>query len=89
VLLYKDEIEITAVARINSSPESTPIISLGLANGIIKDFDMKSQLIIRESHLHDNQKVMSMISQGNYLISCSPENGFVIVYDFKNQQMHR
>jgi len=56
---------------------------------MIKDYDMKSQVIIRKSQLHNKQRVTSMISQGPYLISCSPENGLVIVYDYKNQQIHR
>ena len=39
--------------------------------------------------MHGKQKVTSIISQGNYLISCSPENGLIMVYDYKNQQIHR
>ena len=50
VFLYKDSAaDITAMARINSSPDSAPIITLGFTNGMIKDYDMKSQVIIRKS----------------------------------------
>ena len=37
------------MTRIHGSPESSPIISLGLANGMIKDYDMKTQVIIRKT----------------------------------------
>lgn len=43
IFLYRDNFDITAIARINSSPDSHPIISLGTSNGMIKDYDLKNK----------------------------------------------
>jgi WD40 repeat protein len=43
IFLYKDNFEITAIARINSSPDNHPIISIGTSNGMIKDYDLKNK----------------------------------------------
>jgi WD40 repeat protein len=89
IFLYRDDQEITALTKINGIPDSTSIVVIGTANGMIKDFDVKNKCIIRRAKLHSGARVSCIVSQGNYLISCSPENGLIVVYDYKNQQLFR
>lgn len=85
IFLYRDEQEITAIAKVNSDS----IVVIGTANGMIKDFDVKSKCIIRNAKIHNGARIAAIISQGNYLISCSPDNGLVVIYDYKNQQLYK
>jgi len=34
--------------------------------------------------VHNGAKVTSIVSQGNLLISCSPDNGLIVVFDYKH-----
>ena len=56
---------------------------------MIKDFDMRSKCVIRRANLHSGARISCIVSQGNYLLSCSPTNALIVVYDYKNQQLYR
>lgn len=43
VFLHKDTHHITAITRVNTSPDSHPILTFGTDNGMLKDFDLKSK----------------------------------------------
>lgn len=65
------------------------MVAFGTSNGLIQDFDIKQKQIIRRAKLHKGAKVTCIISQGNFLISTSPENGLIVVYNYKLYQMYR
>mmetsp|Transcript_27793 Transcript_27793/g.26848 ORF Transcript_27793/g.26848 Transcript_27793/m.26848 type:complete len:202 (-) Transcript_27793:28-633(-) len=56
---------------------------------MIKDFDTKSKCIIRRAgNIHNGSRVTAMSSRGKYLVSAA-EDGYVIVYDYANQQEYK
>ena len=55
------------------------LISLGQDNGVIKDFDSKTQQVIRKATLHKS-RINFMYSRSQYLISSCVEK--VVIYDY-------
>ena len=64
------------------------MISLGLADGKIKDFDLGQKKIIRQAKLHTGSKVVALASRGRHLVSAS-QDGKTIVYDCSRMQVDR
>ena len=57
IQVFKNDNEITAICKINTS-----VIAIGTANGMIKDFDIRSKCVIRRAKLHSGGKVTSIVS---------------------------
>jgi len=89
LFLYRDDNEITAITKINGIPGADAVVSFGTANGFVQDFHIKHKQIIRRAKLHRGAKVAAMVSQGNYLVSASPANGLIVIYNYKLHQLHR
>eukprot|EP00351_Strombidinopsis_sp_SopsisLIS2011_P005724 CAMPEP_0116874090 /NCGR_PEP_ID=MMETSP0463-20121206/5485_1 /TAXON_ID=181622 /ORGANISM="Strombidinopsis sp, Strain SopsisLIS2011" /LENGTH=143 /DNA_ID=CAMNT_0004517253 /DNA_START=1885 /DNA_END=2316 /DNA_ORIENTATION=+ len=78
VPLIRNDKKITAITHVEQNPT---IISFGLENGVIKDYDVKSKHIVRRANMHEGTKVTAMTSKGKYLISADA-NGVIIFYDY-------
>ena len=74
-IIHQSDKKITASAIVDSQKH---LISLGLDSGVIKDFDSKTQQVIRKATLHKS-RVNLLYSRGQYLISACADK--VIVYD--------
>ena len=64
------------------------MLSIGLANGRIVDYDLTKMDKIRTANLHRNNRVTAISSRGRHLVS-SGQNGFTIVYDYAKQEVER
>ena len=82
-IIHQSDKKITASTIVDSQKH---LISLGLDNGVIKDFDSKTQQVIRKATLHKS-RVNLLYSRGQYLISACADK--VIVYDCVSQQPYR
>lgn len=60
-------------------------MSFGTSSGAIKDYDMKSQQIVRISAKRHKKAITSLSSEGKYLISCSTEDDLITVFDYQQQ----
>jgi len=76
--LIRNDKKITAITQVEQNPT---IISFGLENGVIKDYDVKSKHIVRRANMHEGASVTSMVSKGKYLISADAKST-VIFYDY-------
>lgn len=81
-ILHTSESRITSITLNQQQPG---VVSFGLANGFINDFDTNSKDMYRSANLHQGSKVTAITSRGKYLISAS-EDGRVIVFDSSKQQ---
>jgi hypothetical protein len=72
------EAEISAMCLNEQQPS---IINLGLANGYLVDFSLKTKGQTRSANVHDGKRVLDLTSRKKYLASLC-EAGVVIVYDY-------
>ena len=57
------------------------VLSLGLANGYCKDYDLHRKSVIRNAAIHNGQAVVGITSRGRLLVSVGAD-GHTIVYDY-------
>jgi hypothetical protein len=79
VIIYKNLKEITCLCIISQNPH---IISFGTVTGAIKDYDIKSELIVRSSARRHKKAITSLHSEGKFLVSCSTEDNLIVVFDY-------
>ena len=77
-LLENGENTITAICQ---NQQRQNVLSLGLSNGQIKDFDLQKRSVIRSPNLHQGERVVAIMSRNKHLVSAS-QDGRTIVYDY-------
>ena len=86
--LVQNKCQITAVTKNQLYENQSNVVSFGLENGTIKDYDLNQKRITRtDTNMHE-KKVVALISRDKYLISMSKE-GYVVVYDCSRQERFR
>lgn len=63
-------------------------MSIGQDNGTIKDIDINTGHIVRENKKHHDSKIIKIVSNGKYLVSCDSNNN-IVIFDYKIQQLVR
>lgn len=70
---------ITCLSPVAYNPE---LLSLGTANGVVKDFDLSLRTIVRRTSLHSS-RVVSLASRDHWLLSCEEDRGLALL-DYSN-----
>lgn len=86
VIVYKNLKEITCLCIVQQNKN---ILSFGTCAGAIKDYDMKSKKVVRIETKRHAAAITCIVSFGKYLVSCSPKDNMIVVYDYQLQEEYR
>jgi len=78
-LLWPNDAQILCLTKLEYNPE---IISMGTANGVVKDFDIASRSVVRRVPAHESP-VVQLSSKENLLLS-GAKNGHLVLFDYSS-----